>query len=310
MKRNRHILVLSLTALFLTLSNLSFSQIEKFNKALTLYNSKIPSNIDQAAVIIDSVVVDATTKSEPQVWTLRVAIYNDLHKRTEKLKLDSRIRDTVLSSVKMSNSFKPDSNQKAFNYKVVKNLAINYNNIAVRLLQDSLNYERSLIAYNRFKNLLKTIDPLTDFAPNDIQYNLAVASTYYELYGRDSSVKALETSKRAYQNVLESEPENKSANLGMGLLHYNQAANLSKSLDFETDITQLEVVQDNMVKLAKKSEQYILKVYNNDKKDKKAVNALYFIYRMLMDNEKHEEFKKKCTEMGIIVDETKPNPGK
>jgi hypothetical protein len=58
-----------------------------------------------------------------------------------------------------------------------------------------------------------------------------------------------------------------------------------------------------MVKLAKQAEQFIVRAYTQDNKNPKAVEALFYIYRMLLDFKRSEEFKLKCKELGIDVEQ-------
>ena len=62
------------------------------------------------------------------------------------------------------------------------------------------------------------------------------------------------------------------------------------------------MVQENIIKLAKQAEQFIIKVYKVDNENVKAVEALHSIYKMLNDKAKEEEFKKKCKELNIKID--------
>lgn len=281
------------------------AQIESLARAQTLLNTKQPDKIDQAVLAIDSVTKHKDTKGDFVSWTTRAAIYYEVYKRADRYRLNSPIRDTIISSIHQSERLKPDSTSMIYNQKLLVTLAQGYYNMNIRFLQDSGNAEKSLIAYNRYKTMYKGIFPKTDFRAKDIEYYLAVSTVYNDKYAKDSSEKTIQVSKEAYVKVLEIDPNNRSANLGIGLLNYNEATVLIRKLEYEVELDQIEVVQDNVVKLAKESEQYILKVYNANKSDAKAVEALYYVYRMLMDKVKFEDFKKKCSELGITVnDET------
>lgn len=281
------------------------AQIESLARAQSLLNTRQPDKIDLAVLVIDSVAKNKATKSDFLCWTTRAAIYYEVYKRADRYKLNSALRDTIISSIHQSDKLKPDSATKVYNQKLLTTLAKGYFNMNAHLLQDSGNSERSLIAYNRYKALYIEVYPNYDFKSEDIQYYLAVSTVFNDKYSKDSSEKTILVSKKAYEKVLEIDPENRSANLGIGLLNYNEATVLIKQLEYEVELDQIEVVQDNVVKLAKQSEQYILKVYNANKSDPKAVEALYYVYRMLMDKVKFEDFKKKCAELGITVnDET------
>jgi tetratricopeptide (TPR) repeat protein len=279
------------------------AQIETLARAQTLLNTKQPDKIDQAVLAIDSATKHKDTKGDFVSWTTRAFVYYEVYKRADKFRLNSPLRDTIISSINRSNQLKPDSTYKVYNQKLLVTLAQGYYNLNIRLLQDSGNAEKSLIAYNRYKTMYQEIFPKTDFKAKDVEYYLAVSTVYNDKYAKDSSEKTIQVSKRAYEKVLEIDPNNRSANLGIGLLNYNEATVLIRKLEYEVELDQIEVVQDNVVKLAKESEQYILKVYNTNKNDAKAVEALYYVYRMLMDKVKFEDFKKKCSELGITVNE-------
>lgn len=303
MKSKTNILRLLLTGTLLLVYGAGFAQIERLARAQSLYNTKDPAKVDQARIAIDSVVQHKDTKADFISWTTRAAIYFEIYKRNDKFKLNSALRDTIITSLRQSNSLKPDSTNAQYNKKLLINLAQGYYNLNIRLLQDSGDAERSLEAYTRYKALFKEVDPKADFRSRDIEYFLAVSTVFNDKYSKDSSEKSLQNSMNAYQRVLQIDPENRSANLGIGLLHYNKAAALVKQLEYGADLEQIEALQDNVVNLAKQSEQYILVVYNHNNRDPKAVEALYYVYRMLFDKVKHEDFKKKCAELGIMVNE-------
>ena len=273
------------------------AQEDKLNRAQQLHRAK---STEEARAAIDSVVLNPQTRLDFISWTTRAYIYFDLYKRNDKLKLNSPLRDTIVSSIKMSNNLKPDSGYALNNKKLLANLAAGYFNIAKTLLQDSLNDQRSAIAFSKFKELQKLVDPGVDLTSKDVEYYLVVGSIFSGIFIKDNNdTKSQEIAKVALLKVIEMQPDNPAANINMGLMYYNHAVSLSKSLDYGADFSQIDIVQENMVKLAKQSEQFIFKVYNNDNKNVKAVEALYYIYRMLNENAKSDDFKKKGEELGI-----------
>ncbi len=277
-----------------------FAQNDKLNRAQQLLQEK---NADQAKLAIDSVVVHPETKSDFVSWTTRAYIYFEIYKRTDKQKLNSALRDTIISSLKRSNALKPDETFATNNKKLLSNLAAGYFNLSKTLLVDSINYARSVIAFNRFKEYFILTEPTTNFGARDIEYNLAVGSLYSDIFNKDNkNTNAQEIAKLALLKVLDMQPENPSANINLGIMYYNQAVNLGKGLDYGADFNQIDVVQENIVKLAKQAEQFIIKVYKLDNKNVKAVEALHSIYKMLNEKAKEEEFKKKCKELNIKLD--------
>ncbi|MBA3681556.1 MAG: hypothetical protein H0W73_10390 [Bacteroidetes bacterium] len=277
-----------------------FAQNDKLNRAQQLLQAK---NADQAKLAIDSVIVHPETKGDYVSWTTRAYIYFEIYKRADKQKLNSALRDTIVSSLKRSNALKPDETFAVNNKKLMSNLAANYFNLSKTLLMDSINYSRSLIAFNKFKEYYSLTEPTTNFAARDIEYYLAVGSLYSDIFNRDNkNTNAQEIAKLALLKVLDTQPENPSANINLGIMYYNQAVNLGKGLDYGADFNQIDVVQENIVKLAKQAEQFIIKVYKIDNKNVKAVEALHSIYKMLNEKAKEEDFKKKCKELNIKLD--------
>ena len=273
-----------------------FAQEEKLSRAQQLYRAQ---KYEQAAHAIDSAVVHPQTAKDFVGWTTRAYIYYYMYIRTDKAKLQSDLRDTVLISIRKSITLNPDSDYVNNNKKLLVNLAAHYFNIAKALLQDSLNSERSLVAYNKYKELTRLTDANTNADSKDIEYYLAVGSVYSEIFNKDNrNTKAQGTAKVALLKVLELQPDNPGGNMNLGLLYFNQAVNLVHSMDESATFEELDIIQENVVKLAKQAEQFIFKVYKNDPKNKKACTALFYIYRMLYDMPKSEEFKKKAEDLG------------
>ncbi len=277
-----------------------FAQNDKLNRAQQLLQSK---NADMAKLAIDSVIVHPETKGDYVAWTTRAYIYFEIYKRNDKLKLNSSLRDTILSSLKTSGKLKPDETFATNNKKLLSSIAAGYFNLSKLLLMDSINYSRSLVAYNRFKENFTIAEPGTSFTARDVEYYLAVGSLYSDIFNKDNKNSgAQDIAKIALLKVLDIQPENPSANINLGIMYYNQAVNLGKGLDYGADFSQIDVVQENIIKLAKQAEQFIIKVYKVDNKNVKAVEALHSIYKMLNDKAKEEEFKKKCKELNIKID--------
>jgi hypothetical protein len=284
-----------------------YSQEEKLYRARVLLDSKIPANIELARLCVDSLVLDSVTKDDFISWTLRSFIYFDIYKRTEKNKLNSDLRDTIVSSILKSNRLNPDETYAGNNKKLLQNIGAGYFNLAKKMLEDSVNEEKSLIAFNRFKEIYKILEPDINFKQKDIEYNLTIGSIFSEFFIKDNNnTKAQNTAKVALLKVIELDPSNESANINLGLMYYNQAVNLSKELDYGADFTQIDFIQENMIKLAKQSEQFIFKVYSKNNKNVRSVEALFYLYRMLLDEPKSDEFKKIAIELGVKFGDEAP----
>lgn len=302
----RHIFKnLLISFMMLIVAGLS-AQEDKLNLAQQIYKT----NPEEAAVLIDSVIIHPLTKSDYVSWTVRAYVYYELFKKNDQRnKLNSPLRDTIISSIQISNSLGPDSTFLLNNNRVLKNLALGYYKISKYLLEDSLNYEGSFKAYMRYREFFSKVEP--NYDTKEVEYNLAVGSVFSNIFNQDNNnTKAGEIAKVALLKVIELQPTNSSANLNLGLMYYNQAANLSKSLEFGADFSTIDIVQENMVKLAKQSAGFVETVYKNEPENIKVIEALYYIYRMLNDMQKFEEFKGKLKERNFKFEDPKPEESK
>ena len=286
----------------LLLSAAGHAQEDKLLRAQQLYQEKRP---ELALLVIDSVVTHPETSKDFQSWTTRAYIYFDLYKRSDRSKLQSPLRDSLVSSLVVSQQLQPDSLYSKMNKNLLSNIAAGYYNMAKDYLQDSVDYESSSAAFSKYRSIFALAEPGYDFKSRDIEFNLAAGSIFLDEFMRDQeNTKARDIAKVSLLKVLELQPDNTSALINMGLMHYNHAVYLNKKIDYGVDLSTLEVVQEDMIKLAKQAEQFIVQVYREDNNNPKAVHALCYIYRMLLDFKKYDEFKAKCKVMGIDVEQS------
>lgn len=276
------------------------AQEAKLVRAQNLYNEK---KQDQARLCIDSVIAHPETKARFEAWTLRAFIYFEIYKRTDKFKPKSALRDTVVNSAITSNKLKADPDYAGQNKKIILAVASNYHKIGSVYLLDSSNYEVSSKAYEKFRELSKIAEPSVNLKDRDMEYYLAAGSHFSQMFNMNkTNTKAFEIAKVTLLKALEINPMDTSANMNMGLMYLNQSTDLVEKLDAgDTPLEQLDVVIENSVKLAKQAEQFILKVYDQNNKNKKAVLALYYVYRVLNDDAKKLAFENKCKELKIEI---------
>ncbi len=291
MRNTYLIVVLSLVS---ALSTSLYAQNDKFNRAQELYAAKNP---EAAKPVIDSVVRHAETKKDPMAWALRGYIYYDIYKKTDKLKLNSALRDSSVKSLMIAQSLKPDAEIRKNIDVLVKNYAQGYYSIVKTLLQDSSNFERSQTAFKKYKELYSKVDSTFDFKQKDIEYYSAVGSQFSDKFNNDNTKSQFgEIGKVALMKVIELDPKNISANINLGIIYYNQGVNLINQMDLDTPLDKLEIIQDNSAKLFKQSLPFMNKVYQLDPKNLKALESLRQIYQALNDSEKSIEFNKKLEE--------------
>ncbi len=280
-------------SLVLGLSAPVFAQVDKYNRAIECFQA---GNYDCAKNAIDSALIGKELRMDVETWQLKAFIYWEITKRTEnKFKLYCSFRDSSIKAAFISNSLiKSNNEQFKKNNALIKKHAEGYYNMCIKYLYDSTNYERSNIAFKKYKEYFSKIDSTFDFKAKDIEFYSAVGSRFSDLFNSNPSKSEYgEIAKIALMKVIELDPKNISANINLGIVYYNQGVNLINQMSIDTPLDKLEVIQDNSNKLFKQSLPFMNKVYSVDPKNLKALESLRQIYQALNETEKSLEFNKK-----------------
>lgn len=274
------------------LSLVGHAQQDMLFEAQRLCNEK---KFDEAKPIIDKVVLNAETANDPASWHIRSFTYLQLYKQvanggTSKTNLLDTAMLCAIKSDGLDKSREYSKNNVAF----IKNGAASYYKICKTLLQDSLNSEKSEVYYLLYKKHTAIISPDFDFKAKDLEYYNTMGSMFADLYMKNNfNQKYGDIAKAALLKVLELDSKNIKANINLGILYYNQGATLMRMMDYDVDLAQLDVIQENAKKLFKQSLPFMIKVYELDPNAETALESLQGIYSALLDEEKANEFKQK-----------------
>lgn len=278
--------------LMLVIWHNQYAQNDLLFDAQKLCNEK---NYEQAIPLLEKVIVHPETKGDPASWHIRSYAYLQTYKQsgpTNTAKIS--LLDTAISSALVSISLDSAKGYSDNNYAFIKNGAATYYKLGTILLQDSLNTGKSEIFYQKYKKYTAIINPSFDFKQKDIEYYNTMGSIFADQYMRNNfDQKHGDIAKMALLKVLELDSKNISANINLGILYYNQGATLMRMMDYDVDLSQLDVIQENAKKLFKQSLPFMIKVYELDPKAEKALESLQGIYSALLDEEKANEFKQK-----------------
>ena len=269
-----------------------FAQNDSLFKAQTLCNEK---KFSQAIQIIDKVVLNSETSSDPASWHIRAYAYLQTYKQTGNGNTSkANLLDTAMYSTLKSMKLDSKSEYKENNDGFIKNGASTYYKLCTILLQDSLNLYRSEKFYNNYKKYTILINPTFNLKAKDIEYYNAAGGQFGELYTKNNfQQKYGDYAKMALLKVLEIDSKNIAANINLGILYYNQGATLMRELEYDVKLDQLDVVQENAKKLFKQSLPFMMKVYELQPKDARAIEGIEGIYSALLDEEKAREFNRK-----------------
>ncbi len=262
-------------------------------KAYKFYQVK---NFDSAKVYIDSAVFNSDESKYSRTWQMRGMVYKNLED-----KYGITYREIALNSflearkVDTLNEFIPEIN----NY--IEKLNVRYYNDAVNLLFAG-NLEKSEISYNIYKsNYWKYIDENKDFSNSDIQYYNTLAGAWFKrntLVAPGKKSEVYDNAIKYFDMVLKIDSMNYDANYGIGILYYNQGADIVVGMDpFSTDLEEIDRVQDKSMALFKKGEPYLKRAFEINPNDKEVVEGLTGIYHSLNEEEEFEYFQQLLKKM-------------
>jgi hypothetical protein len=273
----------------------TIAQANKVNKAVELYTAK---KYDSALVVINEATQNPESVKDYNAWMMRGVIYKDLYKTSQINNVVSPYRDSatvsLIQSLQLDTANK--NAQKDFVLKTLTYLANLYHNDIVKTL-DTVNYQESLINFDKHKAIKKIIDP----AFNEQKYNYdvysSVGSMFEKGFEKTMSKNLLDYANYYLLKAYEINSNTDFINKNIGVLYYNQAVDIIKKMDYDVPLDQLPVYQDQSVAFGKKALPYLIKANEINPADKAVVEGLAGIYYLLNDSEKYNEYKKKFEEM-------------
>jgi hypothetical protein len=269
-----------------------YAQTDSLFKAQELCSQK---KFEQAIQIIDNVIHHSETKEDPSAWHIRSFAYLQLYTQSGKYNTSKiALLDTSVASAAKSMKLDKTGEYKDQNAQFIENSSKKMFNLCIVLLKDSLNSSKSEYFYNKYKKITSLIKPDFNFKEKDLEYYNGKGSMFVDLYLKNKSRKDYQdVAKLSLLKVLELDPKNISGNINLGVLFYNEGVELMQKMEYDVDLSQLSVVQENAEKLFKQSLPFMNKVYELEPKDARAIEGLEGIYHGLNDYEMETFFRKK-----------------
>ncbi len=285
---------LSYIAFLLLFSASLFGQNKLTNALYALKNNEL----DKAKELIDAAMDDSLFNEKPATWYYAGNVYKELFKKHELKDKQSAYRLQSANYFKKSIDLDTAGTYKKSSKQNLKYIAETIYNHAASSF-DVQQYPIAISNYEKYKSLLSFAYPETDFTEKDIMFKLALATTYSRIADKDSANgdMYLEKAKKVYEEVLELDSNNVSANYNIGIIYYNQGVEIVNNMDYSLDLEQLNNVQDRIIELFKKSLPYMKKAYDLNPKRKETLIGLQGIYFSLNDIPKSEAYKKELEEL-------------
>ncbi|MBN4062082.1 MAG: hypothetical protein COA57_12500 [Flavobacteriales bacterium] len=278
-----------ISLMLVMLASMVFAQKSHVTKALKYYQA---GKLDTAKSFIDSASVHPETVSDPLTWYYRGFIYKEIYNKHEKSDKESPSRVSAIQSFHKFLEMDTVGKLKESTLKSIQYLSTTiYNDAATSL--NVREYQLAVSNFENYKKYMRFVDPTKDFTDLDIQFHLVLGQVYTQVYEKDRKANQafFNKIKDVYYYVIELDSNNLSANYNLGILYYNEAVNIIKQLDYETDLITLELIQDECVGLFKQSLPYMHKAYELNPKRRETLIGLSGIYFSLNELEKSDEIQ-------------------
>lgn len=265
------------------------------------------NELDSAQKYIDLASATDDLKETAKTWYYRGFIYKELYKKREKEDKMSAFRLTSIESFEKMLSLENIDEFSNSTSKILKYEASTLYNDAVKILYDEdarklepESYKAAMVNYDLFRKTMLLVDSNSNLSTRDIQFKLALAS----ILNRPSEGKVEIDSTQAHQvkniylEILGLDANNPGANYNLGILYYNEAAEIINNMDYDMDIISLNQVQDYCIEIFLKSLPFMKKSYDLNYKRRETLIGLSNIHYGLNDLEKSEYYKKELEGLG------------
>ncbi len=262
-------------------------------------------DLNKAQELIDAATEDTLFSNDSRTWYYRGFIYKELYKQNQKDNKISPYRNTAIESFKKA--FNLNNKEGEIFESTKKNLiylaSTIFNDAAISF--NPYDYQLAIKNYDTYKELMRFVDPNVDFTERDIQFKLALATTYTQMAAGDTSnsEERMEKVLNLYNEVLAVDSNNVSANYNMGILYYNRGVEIVNNMDYSADLVDLNKIQEEIYTLLRKSLPYMKKAYDLNPNRKETLIGLQGIYYSLNDTDKSESFKKKLEKIKELKEE-------
>lgn len=258
----------------------------------------LEGQVDSARMETDLQMKEPGSDKDPDVMQWRGIIYYEMYKRYETGNFMSPYRDTALACITKSIAMDTVSARLQLSRDYMKSIASRYYNDAVSTL-DTVQHQTAVRCYLHYRHAVMLSDPKFDIKKKDIEFYLALASTYYTIYTADKRKNAdyFDSTRNTYMHVLTLDANNYSANYNLGVLFWNKGVDLMYAIDYDDTLGTVFETQDRSVELFKQSLPFAEKAYEMEPKREETLIVLSGIYYSLLEFEKSDKYKEMLDEL-------------
>jgi len=266
-------------------------------------------DLKAASLKITEALRDPAEANHAYPWYVKGYIHKRIYQEIEAESPLSENREIGLDALKTGLRLDTKREYVLMFDKAINYFALTYYNDAVKIIEtgDMNLVDKALRSYARHKELQRSIDLDADFKDRDLELYKVVAGNFTALYhtDRDKNGAFYRSATDYYNIILELSPDDYQANYNMAINHYNTGTHKLSKVNYQTEIFELIVLQDECITLFKASLPYMLKAYGINPERMETLKGLMAIHLALGEDAKAEFFK---NEIERLVKEGKLKP--
>jgi tetratricopeptide (TPR) repeat protein len=254
-------------------------------------------DLTKAREHIDKAVRTTEHAEDPEAWLVRGYVYKDLFKDLSSGNEAEIIRDEAVGSLFTSLTFDTDGTYRENALQAYDYLTRTYFNDAAKALNE-LNDQRALAFFAKYKESVLRVDPKAPLKAREVEFNNALGTVYTKRFNQDrSQTELFERAIVAFRAVLAQEPENYGANYNLATLYYNRGVFNIRSIDADSDIPNIQQIQEVSREYFQLALPYMLKAHDMNPSRRETLLGLEGIYYSLQDEENSERFRQLFEEL-------------
>ncbi|RLD27338.1 MAG: hypothetical protein DRI54_01255 [Bacteroidetes bacterium] len=248
----------------------------------------------KAAELIDRAIAETEDSISVESWYLRAGIYWGIF---NKIDLKSELSDArVVSLISVLEAVELDLDQIYYQQSLVllEKISTSYYNDAVSATIN-FNIDNPKFAENsylEYKRIQKILYPDKNFDEMDVSFYKAEATSFAKAYQVDPSKNKdlFYLTIEALGKVLKIDSNDYGANYNTAIYYYNEGVYQIETIDTQTDITELIIIQKYSSDRFQEAMPYMLKA-NEIRTREETLRGLVGIYNVIYDEEKVEYYR-------------------
>ncbi len=249
---------------------------------------------EEAVSMADQAIADPQEASQAYTWYVAGFIWKELYKLEESSFRTSPMREKSIQYLQKAITLDKDKKYKKDIDAALRYLAISYFNDALKRSKEisAISENEPEEIYSKFRDLLHSIAPLTDFSEYDKQMFKSLGQSHYRLWELNTTDRTHAIKSNSYfQKVLILDENDCDALHNLVILHYNQGVYAIRSVDVQSDISELIIKQEEAIRQFHLALPYAQKCFDVCKKTPEYYKALMYCYRALGNDEAYDRLK-------------------